>query len=192
MGSRLDELQWPRRTARLAIRRVDEADIEAAWAYRRLDDVNRWITAAPKDLDEFRAHFAEPDRLAKTLMFEADGQVIGDLMLAVQDAWAQSEVAEQGKGVEAELGWSLHPNHAGVGYATEAVEELLRICFEDLGIRRVVANCFADNTSSWRLMERIGMRREAYTVKESLHRSGEWLDGMSYAMLADEWRARRD
>jgi RimJ/RimL family protein N-acetyltransferase len=190
MGSPLDELQWPRRTARLSIRPVDESDVEAAWGYRRLDEVTRWITAAPKDLDEFRAHFAEPDRLAKTLMIELEGEVVGDLMLAVEDAWAQSEVAEQAKAVEAELGWSLHPDHGGRGYATEAVEELLRVCFEALGLRRVVANCFADNTASWRLMERIGMRREAHTVKDSLHRTGAWLDGMSYAMLAEEWRGR--
>ena len=66
--------------------------------------------------------------------------------------------------------------------------ELVRLCFEDLGLRRVTANCFADNEASWRLMERIGMRREPYTVRDSLHRSGEWLDGMGYALLADEWR----
>jgi len=63
----------------------------------------------------------------------------------------------------------------------------MSICFDRLGLRRVIANCFADNESSWRLMERVGMRREVHTVKESLHRSGQWLDGMGYAMLADEW-----
>ena len=62
------------------------------------------------------------------------------------------------------------------------------LCFEDLGLRRVTATCFADNEASWRLMERAGMRRELYTVRDSLHRSGEWLDGMGYALLADEWR----
>ena len=36
-------------------------------------------------------------------------------------------------------------------------------------------------------MERLGMRREIHTVRESLHRSGEWLDGLGYALLADEW-----
>ena len=51
--------------------------------------------------------------------------------------------------------------------------------------------CFADNVPSWRLMERLGMRREEYAVRDSLHRSGEWLDGMTYALLADEWRSRR-
>jgi RimJ/RimL family protein N-acetyltransferase len=64
----------------------------------------------------------------------------------------------------------------------------MRICFEDLGLRRVTANTFADNEPSWRLMERVGMRRELHTVRESLHRSGEWLDGLGYALLADEWR----
>ena len=57
----------------------------------------------------------------------------------------------------------------------------------DLGVRRVVADCFAANESSWRLMERVGMRRQSYTVRDSLHRSGEWLDGMTYALLAEEW-----
>jgi RimJ/RimL family protein N-acetyltransferase len=38
-------------------------------------------------------------------------------------------------------------------------------------------------------MEKLGMRRELYAVRESLHRTGEWLDGAGYALLADEWRA---
>jgi RimJ/RimL family protein N-acetyltransferase len=108
-------------------------------------------------------------------------------MLQIEDAWAQAEVAEQGHGVHADLGWVLHPDHAGHGYATEAVREVLRLCFTELGMRRVTANCFADNTSSWRLMKRVGMRRETYAVAESLHRSGEWLDTMGYALLAAEW-----
>ncbi len=52
----------------------------------------------------------------------------------------------------------------------------------------MTANCFAANDASWRLMERVGMRRELHTVRESLHRSGQWPDGMGYALLADEWR----
>ena len=68
-------------------------------------------------------------------------------------------------------------------------KELLRISFEELGLRRVFAQCFAANEASWRLMERLGMRREQHTRKDSLHRNGEWLDGMMYALLADEWRA---
>jgi RimJ/RimL family protein N-acetyltransferase len=67
------------------------------------------------------------------------------------------------------------------------VRELLRHAVEDLGVHRVTANCFLDNDASWRLMERVGMRREAHAVRESLHRSGRWLDVVGYALLADEW-----
>jgi RimJ/RimL family protein N-acetyltransferase len=52
----------------------------------------------------------------------------------------------------------------------------------------VTASCFAANTASYRLMERVGMRREARTLRDALHPSGEWMDGYSYALLADEWR----
>lgn len=97
-------------------------------------------------------------------------------MLDVQDGWGQAELADQAKGVQAELGWVLHPDYAGHGYATEAVRELLRLCFDELGLRRVNAGCFAANTASW-LMERVGVRRELYAVAESLHRSGGRLDG---------------
>jgi RimJ/RimL family protein N-acetyltransferase len=106
--------------------------------------------------------------------------------------WAQAEVKDKAKGMQAELGWCLRPEEEGKGLATEAVVELFRICFEDLGLRRVVANCFSANEPSWRLMERVGMRREEHAVKDSLHRNGEWMDGYRYALLADEWQARAD
>jgi RimJ/RimL family protein N-acetyltransferase len=54
----------------------------------------------------------------------------------------------------------------------------------------VVANCFLANDTSARLMERVGMRREGHAVAESLHRSGQWLDTLTYAVLADEWPAQ--
>ena len=98
-------------------------------------------------------------------------------------------MADRARGVQAEIGWVLAPGHEGSGYATEAVRELLRICFEDLGLRRVFAQCFADNVPSWRLMERVGMRRES-TRSASRCTAGEWLDGLRYALLAEEWRSR--
>ena len=94
---------------------------------------------------------------------------------------------DQAKATQAEIGWAFDPRHQGQGFATEAVRELLRACFEDLGVRRVVALAFADNVPSLRVMERLGMRREALNVKESLHRELGWLDGVTYALLAEEW-----
>lgn len=188
MSEGIDGVAWPVRTERLEIRPATESDGPATWKYRQRESVGRWITSAPTDIDRYLSDFVEPARLAKTLVIELDGTVIGDLMLAIGDAWAQAEVRERASAVQAELGWSLDPDHSGKGYATEAVAGLIRICFEELHLRRVVAECFADNEPSWRLMERVGMRRESHDVRGSLHRSGEWLDGFAYALLADEWR----
>jgi RimJ/RimL family protein N-acetyltransferase len=182
-----DALTWPVRTERLTIRPATTADAEAVWRYRQVEDVGRWLTRAPRTLADFRSYWDTPGALAKTLVVERDGEIVGDLMLAVEDAWAQAEVADQATRTQAELGWVLHPDHTGRGYASEAVRALIRICFRDLGLRRVTAGCFAANEPSWRLMERLGMRREIATVRESLHRSGRWLDGYGYALLADEW-----
>lgn len=189
----LDDIAWPVRTERLLLRRATVDDAEAIWSIRSQPGVSDWLTRAADDHDAFIAHETEPGRMAKTVVVElldAPGTVIGDLMISIQDPWSQHEVVEQARGVEAELGWVLSPEHGGRGYATEAVRAAMGICFDGLGLRRVIANCFADNEASWRLMERVGMRREVHTVAESLHRSGRWLDGLGYAMLADEWNRR--
>lgn len=192
MTSSIAALAWPRTTARLTIRPATAEDVDATWRFRSLPEVGTWLTVAPTSREAYAAGFVHQSRLGKTLVVERDGEVIGDLMVAVEDAWSQAEVEEQAKGVQAELGWAFDPRHARQGYATEAVVELVRVCFEELGLRRVVANCFADNVASWRIMERLGMRRETHTVRESLHRSGRWLDGYGYALLADEWRSRAE
>lgn len=190
MPRTLDDVTFPLATERLLIRRARAEDADAVWAYRHLEPVARYMTALPGERDDFRTFFAEPDRLSRTLIVQVADAVVGDLMVRLQDAWAQAEVAERAKGTQAELGWAFDPAHQGRGYATEAARELLRLCFDDLGLHRVEALCFAANDASWRLMERLGMRREIHTIGESLHRSGEWMDGLGYAMLAEEWRAR--
>lgn len=185
---------WPVRTDRLQIRPMSAPDIDAMWQWRRQPDVNRWLGLAPATIEAFRERYLDPERLASMHIVEllpADDDLapvpIGDIMIRIGDGWAQLEVADQAKGVEAELGWVLDPDHTGRGYATEAIRAVIDVCFGPLGLRRVHAGCFADNEPSWRLMERLGMRREEFSRKTALHRSGEWLDGLNYGILAEEW-----
>ena len=184
-------LERPLHTERLTLRPGTAGDADPTWEYRRLEPVNEWLTGCPADLDGYRALFCEPARLAATVVValghDPAAPVIGDLVLRREDAWAQSEVTDRTRGTQAELGWVLDPACTGRGYATEAVRELLRHCFQDLGVRRVTATCFLANASSWHLMERVGMRRELHAVRESLHRSGRWLDTVGYALLDEEW-----
>ena len=81
----------------------------------------------------------------------------------------------------------IDPAHAGRGYATAIARALLEIAFTDLGLRRVTAECFADNVASWRVMEKLGMRREQHGVRDSWHAELGWVDGYTYAMLAEEF-----
>ena len=184
-------LEHPLHTERLTLRPATPEDADPTWEYRQLESVNEWLTGCPADLDGYRELFSESARLANTVVValghEPDAPIIGDFMLRREDAWAQLAVADQARGTQAELGWVLNPAYTGHGYATEAVRELLRYCFQDIGVRRVTANCFLDNDTSVRLMERVGMRRELHAVRESLHRSGRWLDTGGYAILDDEW-----
>lgn len=185
-GDVFSQIAWPRQTERLVLRPAVRQDAEATWRFRRLEPVSRWLTEVPNSLDSYRVTFEDPARLATTLVVVLDGRVIGDLMLRVEDAWAQAEVAAGARQTQAELAWVLDPQFARQGYATEAVRELVRVCFEELALRRVVATCFADNTASWQLMEHVGMRRELHAVADALHRSSGWLDTFTYAALASD------
>jgi RimJ/RimL family protein N-acetyltransferase len=184
-------LRHPLSTARLTLRPATPDDADVTWRYRRLPVVNEWITGTPAAFVEYRARFADPERLASTVIVELrrepSPEVVGDFLLERGDAWAQLDVLDQARGRQVELGWVLDPEHTGHGYATEAARELVRYCFTDLQVRRVVAGCFLGNEPSWRLMERLGMRRETHAVRDALHRRGAWLDSVSYALLIDEW-----
>lgn len=191
----LHDLPWPRRTARLSLRPLADDDVEAVWAYRSDPSVNQWTGRSPRTREELVEHFFTAPHLQSTLVAELDGVVVGDLMVEVQDAWGQADVRERGRGAQVLLGWTLAPARQGAGLMTEAVAEVLRVCFTatdegGLGAHRAVAECFAANEASWRLMERLGMRREAHHVADSLHRDLGWVDTFVHAILADEWRRR--
>lgn len=177
---------WTTRTARLVLRRAEAGDVDATWAYRRLPEVTEWLPRAASTLDEFAAAFVDPTRLERTLVIEHEGTLIGDLYLHLQDAWVQAEVADQGRGMVAEIGWVLDPAHGRQGLATEAVQALVTLCFDELEVHRVQASCFSENTPSWLLMERIGMLREGHTRRNALHRTRGWLDGYHYALFGDD------
>jgi RimJ/RimL family protein N-acetyltransferase len=135
--------------------------------------------------------FSELARLATTVIVSLGhnpaAPIIGDFMLRREDSQAQRDVADQARDTQAQLGWVLDPAYTGHGYATEATRELLRYCFQDLGVRPVTANCFLDDDTSWRLTEHVGMRLEQHAIRESRHWSGRWLDTVGYAILGEEW-----
>jgi RimJ/RimL family protein N-acetyltransferase len=187
--STFDRLAWPRRTDRLTLRPATTSDLPAVFAIRSRADVAEWMPDHPTSYDEWLLRLGRSGAVDRMLVMEAAGAIVGDLYLHVEDAWAQAEVRDSGKQAQAEIGWCLSPDHQGRGYVTEATTELLRICFAELGVRRVTAQAFAENTPSLRVMDRLGMVCEGRFRAESLHREHGWVDGVVYALLKDDWEA---
>jgi RimJ/RimL family protein N-acetyltransferase len=85
------------------------------------------------------------------------------------------------------FGYAFDRRYWNKGYATEASLALLRVAFEVLDWHRVCATCDTRNLASQRVMEKLGMRREA-EFREDAFQKGEWRDTYLYAILENEWR----
>jgi RimJ/RimL family protein N-acetyltransferase len=119
---------------------------------------------------------ADGDYMNLAIDLRSTGELIGDSLLALH-----SVANRQG-----EIGFVLHPDHHGNGYATEASRSLLRIAFEELGLHRVIGQTEARNAASARVLEKLGMRREAHLVENEFVK-GEWQSELIYAILDREW-----
>ena len=91
---------------------------------------------------------------------------------------------------QAEIGYTFAPEHHGHGYATEAAAAMVDLAVTVLGAHRVCGRLDSRNAPSARVLERLGMRHEAHLVQNEWVK-GEWCDETIYAVLADEWAARR-
>jgi RimJ/RimL family protein N-acetyltransferase len=87
---------------------------------------------------------------------------------------------------EWQIGYTVLSQHQGKGYGFETAKKLLQYGFEELNAHRIVATCNAHNTASSRILQKIGMRREAVHI-EKLYRNGEWTDQWFYAILDREY-----
>jgi RimJ/RimL family protein N-acetyltransferase len=93
---------------------------------------------------------------------------------------------------EGEIWYLVEPESWGKGLATEAVKRLLDFGFGELGLHRIWATCLPENPASARVLEKAGMRKEGFLVK-NLKIHGAWKSGFLYAILAEEWnRASSD
>lgn len=188
MSDPLDRVPWPVATERLLLRRAEPDDAAAVYAYARLREVADYAGGLPGDEAAFTETWVS-EMVLNRIVVLLGGAIIGYVMLRVNDAWAQPEVRSNAEAVQAEIGYAFAPAAQGQGYAIEAVRSVVDLAFGPIGLRRVTASAFTANERSWRLLERIGMRREAHTIADSLHRDRGWLDGYDYALLATEWAA---
>ena len=176
-------------TKRLIICRMTETDLLDFLTYQTHPKVLRYMPVEP--LTEERAMRF----LARQAVVEIgdEGGYIVFAIHHISDAKMIGEVGinllplAQSKG---EIGWSLHPIYQGHGYATEAAQVLLSYGFAHRKLHRITSICDTRNTASFRLMERLGMRREGH-LRQSQFIKGSWQDEYIYALLDDEWLAQQ-
>lgn len=181
---------YPLHTERLTLRPFSRGDVDAVFGYRRLDEVARYLFDVPLSREECAlaiqqrigqvALEAQDDKIILAVEQTASGTLIGEVSLI----W-RSVDARQG-----EMGWIFDPVHHGQGYATEAANAILDLGFGPGDMHRVSARCDVRNEASWRLMERLGMRREAHFREHAIFKS-EWDEEYIYAILWQEWHALR-
>ena len=179
--------RWPLETERLLLRPFEEGDVHAVHEIHSDESVVRWLYNDATTPDQSLALLerkiaaaalrAEGDWLSAAVVLRASDELVGDVSLH----WA-SEPHRQG-----ELGFVIHSRHQGRGYATEASRPILAFAFETLGLHRVVGRLEPRNVGSARVLEKLGMRREAHLLENDWVK-GEWQSELVYALLDREWR----
>jgi RimJ/RimL family protein N-acetyltransferase len=185
--------EYPIVTDRLLLRPLEAPDdVEAMVAYQSRPDVCRYIPYEPRNAEQITERLTSPDRnrsvldepgqaLAVGVVRQDTGELIGDLMLF----WTSAEHRS------GEIGYVLHPDHHGHGYATEASAALLELAFAGLDLHRVIARIDERNDASAGVLRRLGMRQEARLVENEWFK-GEWSTEIDFAILQSEWRALRE
>ncbi len=180
----------PIRTERLLLRPLRDSDVDDVLAYYGDPQVVRYLLTEPHTRADAEGFVAErslridPRRAGESLALavEHEGRVVGDIVLILVGGESPSGATPS----VGEIGWTLHPDRGGRGFATEAARALLDLAFGHYRLHRVKAQLDARNTGSARLCERLGMTREAH-LRQDWWSKGEWTDTLVYGLLADEW-----
>lgn len=109
------------------------------------------------------------------------GKLIGNLYLAKQDFDTY------------ELGFVFNKKYQGQGYANESASAVIEYAFNTLNARRIIAMCNPENEKSWRLIERLGLRREGHLKRNIFFKNDAngqplWVDTYLYGLLYNEWK----
>ena len=150
---------------------------------RSREDVVRWLYWDARTEEQTRTWLEgileRPPETGTTLAVELrdSGELIGHVNVMVDPDNRQGEI-----------GFIFHPDHQGHGYATEASRALVAHAFEHYDLHRVYGRLEPRNLASARVLEKLGMRREAHLIENEWVK-GEWQSEAVYALLAREWAA---
>jgi [ribosomal protein S5]-alanine N-acetyltransferase len=169
-------------TERLVIRKFYPDDWRDLHEYLSQEKVVEYepYEVFTEDASKKEAIYRAGDDAFWAVCLKESDKLIGNVYLALQDfdTW--------------ELGYVFNSRYQGMGYATEASKALVDDVFTRKNARRVVAMCNPLNKSSWKLLERLGMRREGHLIQNIYFKKDEnnhpiWADTFEYGILRNEW-----
>ena len=148
------------RTERLVLRPWRQSDLEDFYAYASVDGVGQmagWKPHADRDesqkiLDRFIEH-------RKTFALDCQGKAIGSLGIETYDEEKFPELREKRCRM---LGFVLSKDYWGRGLMPEAVREVIRYLFEEVGLDCILCAHFLSNRQSQRVQEKCGFRHYAF------------------------------
>lgn len=169
-------------TARLLLRNYRTEDWERVHIYGKdpvFSQYEAWGPNTPEDTKKFIADMVAQSQTQPRYKF--------DLAICLKD----SDLLIGGCGIRCEapessvsnLGWAINPEFQNKGYATEAARALIGFGFKQLGLAVIVATCDARNTASFKVMEKLGMKRVGLLAKER-EQKGAKRDTLRYELTA--------
>jgi len=174
-------------TERLLLRPFNLDDLEDLLEYTQDPEWARYQVNIPpvpfsrKDAEALVAMFSDPSNWEKLQIFAItfEGKVIGEIALNQRDEDRRNE--------RAELVYTLSRQHWGKGLMTEAAWKVMNWGFRIYSFNRMFAYCDPRNIGSWRVMEKLGMKREGL-LRSHMKWNGEFRDQLYYGILRAEWK----
>ncbi|QMV39881.1 GNAT family N-acetyltransferase [Cohnella cholangitidis] len=169
------------RTRRLSIRSFKNEDWQAVLGYSSDKQVMKYMPAeafTEKAAKEFVARQSGIHAENYAVVLNEGNILIGHMVF---HKWFGEHTYE--------IGWVFNRDYHNKGYASEAAQAILNYGFEELKLHRIIATCQPENTASYRVMEKCGMRREGF-FRKCILKDAEWRDEYFYAILEEEWMSR--
>lgn len=185
--------EWPRDAGPLTLSLPDSAGVDAVLRWRNDPAVTEWLIQTLVDPESLKQEWLNSlkDPHQHVLIARLGDEVVASGSLWIGDGMGPTHGDPAAyRNCEAGIDYLVAPGYRGRGFASRMAEVLLGLAFDELQLRRVTAGCFADNRPSRRILEKLGMRLEQYGVRDSWHVDRGWIDGCTYALLAEEWTSR--
>ncbi|MBM7693643.1 ribosomal-protein-alanine N-acetyltransferase [Peribacillus deserti] len=144
-------------------------------------DAFKSVEQAANLIHSFQKMFSEKRAVRWGIVLKENNSLIGTIGLNNLQLWNK----------RTEIGYDLHPDFWRKGYVSEALQEVLRHVFEDLGLHRAGAVTFPDNEASSSLLKKLSFKEEGL-LRGYIFQGGRSHDACVFSLLKPEWETLVD